>query len=186
MQVIDSNINCFRVTLIANTQSFSHSSIFQEIIMIAKLFSALLLTVVASSASATVVDYSMSIARTYQASGQFTGVDGNADGFLSLNELSAFTFDLPAVNYHFGLDIVSDFGRYDIVQNLWHHDAAGWGRTNFAYVSFNGGSSSVNTDNASNVITNVTRAPAQVPEPAPIALFALGLVAIGAARRSKK
>ncbi len=152
--------------------------------MFKKLLSALALSIVATSASATVVDYTMTISNSVGASGQFTGLDGNADGFLSLNELSAFTFDIPAVGYHFELPIVSDFGRYNIAQNLWLHDASGWGQSNFAYVSFNGGSLSVNTTNASNVVT--TSAAAEVPEPAPVALFALGLLAIGAARRSKK
>jgi hypothetical protein len=154
--------------------------------MIKKLIPALLLSVLAASAHATVIDYSMTISNVASASGQFSGTDSNADGFLSLNELSAFAFDLPLVGYHFELDRVSDFGRYDIAANTWLHDAAGWSQTNFAYVSFDGGSLSVNTMNAGNVLTSVVPAPADVPEPASIALTGLGLLALRAARRSKK
>lgn len=154
--------------------------------MIKKLFPALLLSILATSANATVIDYTMTISNSASASGQFSGADGNADGFLSLNELSAFAFDIPVAGYHFELDRVSDFGRYNIAANTWLHDAAGWSQTNFAYVSFDGGALSVNTFNASNVLTSVAQAPADVPEPASVTLTALGLLALRAARRSKK
>lgn len=130
-----------------------------------------------------VVDYTMTINGQYPASGQFAGIDANSDGFLSLNELSAFRFDV--LELHYDLAAVFDFGRYDIAGNTWLHDATGWGRDNFAYVSFNGGGESVNPTNASNVVTVVDQA-SEVPEPASLVLSALGLFALGAARRKKK
>jgi hypothetical protein len=153
---------------------------------ITKFLPALLLSALATSASATVVDYSMTVSSTYAASGQFAGTDSNADGFLSFNELSAFTFDLPLANYHFDLSVLSDFGRYQIAQNQWLHDGAGWGQSNFAYASFYNGGLSVNTTNASNVVTQAAAPANDVPEPAPMALLGLGLLAIGAARRARK
>lgn len=155
--------------------------------IITKFLPALILSALASSASATVVDYSLTISNAYAATGQFTGVDGNGDGMLNLNELSALKFDLDAANYHFTLGDVSHFGSYNIAQNLWQHDAGGWNQSNFAYVSFFNGSLSANTRNTTNVITLAAAAALSVvPEPAPIALFALGLLAIGTLRRSKK
>lgn len=130
-----------------------------------------------------VIDYTMTINDQYQAGGQFAGIDLDNDGFLRLNELSAFNFTLAHLAYD--LAAVYDFGRYDIAGNTWLHDAAGWGQQNFAYVSFNMGDASVNTTNASNVVT-VANGASEVPEPTSLLLSALGLFALGAARRKKK
>ena len=154
--------------------------------MFKKILPALVLSVMAASAHATVIDYSMMVSHTAEASGQFTGVDHNADGFLSLDELSALTFNIPFANYYFDLGVVTSFGRYDIVQNLWLNDGLNRNGSNFAYVTFFDGALEANPANITDLVTRVAQAPADVPEPASMMLSALGLLALGAARRRKK
>ena len=154
--------------------------------MIKKILPALLLSFMAASANATVVNYSMIVSHTAEATGQFTGEDANADGFLSLPELSALNFDIDAVNYHFDLGVVSSFGRYDIAQNLWLSDGENRSGNNIAYISFFNGQLEANTANISDLVTSVAPQSADVPEPATAMLSALGLLALGAVRRRKK
>lgn len=156
--------------------------------MFKKILPTLLLSVVAASANATVIDYSMIISHIATASGQFTGTDNNADGFLSLDELSALTFDLPFANYHFDLSVVSSFGRYDILQNTWLNDGINNNQSKFAYITFNINNMSLeaNPANTSDLVTRVAPASGNVPEPATAMLSALGLLALGAARRRKR
>ncbi|SFC70396.1 PEP-CTERM sorting domain-containing protein [Massilia yuzhufengensis] len=156
--------------------------------MFKKLFPALLLAA-AANANATVIDYTMAVsAAMIPASGQFTGVDNNADGFLSQDELSALSFTIPSVNYHFTLADVTNFGRYDIALNTWLNEALNNNQKAIAWVTFMDGRLEASTLTVSNVVTRVAPAavPADVPEPASMALAALGLVALGATRRRKK
>ncbi|WP_296000809.1 PEP-CTERM sorting domain-containing protein [Rugamonas sp.] len=149
----------------------------------AKLLSALTLCCFAHGASATVINYSVTVDNFVAAYGQFTGFDSNADGILSKNELTAFSYEIPG-GYDFSLAQVSDFGSYNIAKNIWNHDASGWGLRNFAYVSFEHGLLSVNLLDTTDVVTTVART--SVPEPSSIALVALGLAAAWLARRRAK
>jgi hypothetical protein len=130
------------------------------------------------AANATVVNYSFA-AMGQPFSGSFAGTDQNSDNLLKLNELSSFNFSYdPAVT----VASLSDFGSFDIVNNLWNPDASGWGQTNFAYFSWANGNLSANTTNVIDVQTTIVTA---VPEPTSIALLGLGAFGIAAMRRRR-
>lgn len=90
-----------------------------------------------------------------------------------------------AVGYHFDLSVVSGFGRYDITENTWLADGLGWDGVYNAYVSFHDGRLAAAPINVSDLVTQPAQA-ADVPEPASVLLSALGLLALGAARRRRK
>lgn len=112
-------------------------------------------------------------------SGSFVGMDGNADGLLSLNELTYF------VDYteNIRLSDLSDFGSFNPVSNVWNADAFGWGINNIAWYSWHGGDYSANKLWAT-VKTEI--APSDVSEPASFALLGLGLFGFFAARMRKQ
>jgi hypothetical protein len=138
---------------------------------------AAMLSLCAASAGATTVNFTF---QDNKFTGTFSGSDGNGDSVLTLNELTSFAFrDYPQVT----VGTLFDFGSYNIAANLWNHDASGWGRTNFAYFSWDGGNSSANMTNTPGLATTQV---ADVPEPLSPALLGLGLLGIWAARRRQQ
>lgn len=132
------------------------------------------------SANATVVDFSFSnISDIY--TGSFAGIDINGDNLLTLDELTSFSFSYVASPDVTGL---SDFGSFNIANNVWNADASGWNLTNFAYFSWDNGNLSANTTNVFNMVTTI--AVSEVPEPASVALLALGALGLVAARRRQQ
>ena len=129
------------------------------------------------SANATVVDFSFSDIFT----GSFAGTDINGDNLLTLDELTSFSFSYVTTPDVTGL---SDFGSFNIANNVWNADASGWNLTNFAYFSWDNGNSSANTANVFNMVTTIVGS--EVPEPASVALLALGALGLVAARRRQQ
>lgn len=114
--------------------------------------------------------------------GTFSGNDINNDGFLSLSELISFDGSKNIESQAVTLANLSGFGSFDIASNVWMANGSGWGQKNFAYFSWNGDANSVNNNWAAVKTSVVTT---NVPEPASMALLALGCAGLVAARRRK-
>lgn len=110
----------------------------------------------------------------------FVGTDTNADGHLSLGELSSF--DMSIAGYTPTLADVNAFGTYTIASNTWNDDAEAWGQyATGSFVTWANDGLAVTSINGFSVQTTAVSA---VPEPSALVLMSLaGLGALVARRR---
>lgn len=146
---------------------------------------ALLLGAAAVQASPVTVDYTVYYnGNQVWGTGSFTGNDNNNNGFLSLNELTSFNGSNNIEHANVTLAGLSGFGEFDIGHNLWLANGFGWGQNGIAYFSWNGANNSVNSRWAHTA--TVETGGNTVPEPGSLALGAIAMLGLVAARRKAK
>ncbi|HTD05719.1 PEP-CTERM sorting domain-containing protein [Undibacterium sp.] len=158
---------------------------------ISKLFKSILcatiLVATSVAANATTIDFTFNINGGGQyGSGNFTGTDLNNDGFLTLNELTTFNGFITKEGSFVSLPSLFQFSAFDLTTDTWNTSPL-QGNTGFhIWFSWNNGGNAV-FNSAFNMNTTVVSqdAPASVPEPLTLGLFAIGLLGLGVVRRRK-
>ena len=142
---------------------------------------ALLLTSVAANAAAVNVNFTVNSGNW--GTGSFSGVDGDSDGFLRFNELTAFNMGANVENEVVNLSNLFDIGDYDIVNNVWAANGIGWvGNPDNSYITWNNRNNSINSLWA---VVSTTQGPSAVPVPAAVWLFGSALVGLLGSKRKK-
>jgi len=154
------------------------------------ILSALALACASMAANAVTVDYSASIPGDSEfpgyplGGGQFSGVDTNADGLLTMNELSAFTFNSASFMSSVTLGALNNFGSYDIAANHWTADTYVGGNYQNNYYFFSGTENDFKASAVYYSTVTTTVVPnavptAPVPEPETYAMMVAGLGVLG-------
>lgn len=145
---------------------------------------ALLLGAAAVQAAPVTVDYTIFTGNTVWGTGSFSGNDNDSNGLLSLAELISFNGSNNVEGQTVTLAGLSGFGDFNISQNLWLANGTGWGRSGFAFFSWNGTTNSVNNSWAT-AVTQVSGGNT-VPEPGSLALGGIALLGLAGVRLSKR
>jgi hypothetical protein len=149
-----------------------------------KMLTFLVLTLMTATANATIitVDFEIQSTSSSWGDGSFSGEDTNLDGLLSFDELVSFNGSNNIENETVDLSTLFDVGDFDIATNTWLSNALGWTTTENAWFTWNDQTNSVNSSWASATITSASYA-VDVPAPATLSLFAIGLLLMARSRR---
>jgi hypothetical protein len=149
-----------------------------------KMLTFLVLTLMTATANAAIitVDFEIQSTSSSWGDGSFSGEDTNLDGLLSFDELVSFNGSNNIENETVDLSTLFDVGDFDIATNTWLSNALGWTTTENAWFTWNDQTNSVNSSWASATITSASYA-VDVPAPATLSLFAIGLLLMARSRR---
>lgn len=137
----------------------------------------------AANASPITVTYTESSESGLGLHGSFTGIDANNDGWLTLNELSAWTNSFDGAT----LASLNAIGSFDYKHNVWLNDAANWYGEHDAFMTWDDWTLSVSAASEFPWAFETTiESGKDVPEPASLALMGISLAALGAVRRKKQ
>ena len=118
--------------------------------------------------------------------GTFTGTDTNNDGTISFSELTSFVATQVGGDPSLTLSNLSGFGDFTIATDTWNNNGAGWtGYSNDAFITWNSGNNSLNTEDGASVTTSITSLTSAVPEPSMLAMMGLGALALAVRRKRK-
>jgi hypothetical protein len=135
-----------------------------------------------ANAAIITVDFEIQSTSSSWGDGSFSGEDTNLDGLLSFDELASFNGSNNIENETVDLSTLFDVGDFDIATNTWLSNALGWTTTENAWFTWNDQTNSVNSSWASATITSASYA-VDVPAPATLSLFAIGLLLMARSRR---
>lgn len=116
--------------------------------------------------------------------GSIQGTDFNSDGIISTNEVTSI---YESYSGHSVLSTLSAIGDINISAVTWTPNALSWTwASSIAYMTFDNRAWSCSTYNGCGITFTSFKTSGDVPEPATLALFGLGLLGFAAARRRKQ